>query len=164
MFGTNQNDYHSLQKDSLQHDCYAANCMVLNPISVDNFASRFNWMAVNRALDWTTIPSSIWWHQLISLLLINRRSQTESAILSLSILVGFFNSCTLQKKRNPSIGKIYGWTFVYIKLGYWFCKTAVQKCETNCILEKHMNFAWYWFRVLPTNCKFYQAYSTHVYY
>ena len=26
----------------------------------------------------------------------------------------------LAEKRNPSIGKIYGWIFVYIKLRYWF--------------------------------------------
>ena len=34
------------------------------------------------------------------------------------------------KNRNPTIGKIYGWGFVYIKLGYWFMQnrcTAMQK-------------------------------------
>ena len=60
-----------------------------------------------------------------------------------------------QKKRNHSIEKIYGWVFVYMKTGHWFIQNRCIAMQTNCILEKRMHFACYWFRVLPCNYKFY---------
>ena len=42
-------------------------------------------------------------------------------------------SQSCKTKRNPTIGKIYGWDFLYIKLGYWFI-------QNRCISVKLIAF------------------------
>ena len=73
-----------------------------------------------------------------------------SLSLSLSLshtLVGFLNSCILQN----SVTLASGWyiaEFVYIQnLDIDSYKTAVKQCDINCILEKRMHLAQYWFTV-----------------